>query len=389
MTAGRAQPGGRTRPTTMADMPERTARPTMIFHVPFVLNPEAKSASGIRPVAMRRAFEALGYDVLEVSGRHPERRAKIRELKRRIAGGMRVDFVYSEAATTPNGLGEPVTWQTSLSRDVAFLRFCRRHGIPVGLFYRDIYWLNDEYAERVGQPYTSILRWRYRADLRGYRTAVDTIFVPSMKMAAVMPFTDQRKCVALPPGAPIIETPEVEDPATMFYVGSLGHYYQVHEAVRAFESVDGAVFTLCTGAAHWESEKHEYEELLTSGATRIVHANGAGLEPYYATSALGCLFMAPIGYREFAAPMKLYEYLGHGRPIVATEGSLAADFVTASGIGWALPYTAEALRELLETLRRDPQAYHDVAATARRVRESHTWEARASQAVAALTGTSV
>ncbi|WP_435743819.1 glycosyltransferase [Microbacterium sp. PMB16] len=360
-------------------MPARADRPKMIFHVPFPLNPGATSASGIRPVMMRRAFEDLGYDVIEISGRHPQRRAQIREVKRRIASGLRVEFVYSEAATTPTGLGEPVTWQTSVTRDIAFLRFCRRHGVPVGLFYRDIYWRNDEYAQRVGQPYTSVLRWRYRADLRGYRTAVDRMYVPSMRMAEVMPYTDLAKCTALPPGAVIVETPAVEDPATMFYVGSLGHYYQLQEAVRAFEAVDGASFILCTNAAQWESEKSGYEHLLTGGATRVVHATGSELEPYYAVSALGCLFMAPIGYREFAAPLKLYEYLGHGRPIIATEGSLAAEFVVQNGIGWSVPYTAEALRDLLEELRRDPSIYREVAARAVAVRAEHTWKARAAQ----------
>lgn len=368
----------------MTDMRESIQRPTMIFHVPFPLNPEATSASGIRPVRMRRSFEELGYDVIEISGRHPERRARIAEAKKRIAAGVKVDFVYSEAATTPTGLGEPVTSATSVTRDVAFLRFCRRRGIPVGLFYRDIYWQNDEYAERVGQPYTALLRWRYRADLRGYRSAVDRVFVPSMRMAEVMPYTDLDKCIALPPASDIVDTPEVVDPGTMFYVGALGHYYQLHEAVRAFESIDSAVFTLCTSEALWEAEKHEYEPLLGSGATRVVHASGAALEPHYAASALGCLFMAPISYREFAAPMKLYEYVGHGRPIIATEGSLAAQFVAENGIGWVLPYSAESLRELIELLRREPERYRAVAERVRQVRTAHTWSARAAQAAAAL-----
>ncbi|WP_226532616.1 glycosyltransferase family protein [Microbacterium paraoxydans] len=361
-------------------------RPTMIFHVPFPLNPEATSASGIRPVMMRRAFEEAGYDVIEISGHHPQRRAKIREVKRRIAAGLAVDFVYSEAATTPTGLGEPVTWQTSLTRDIAFLRFCRRNGVPVGLFYRDIYWRDEEYAQRVGQPYTTLLRWRYRADLKGYRTAVDRLFVPSMRMAEVMPFTDPTRCTALPPGCVIVETSPVDDPATMFYVGSVGHYYQLQEAVRAFESVEGSSFILCTNAAQWETEKSSYEPLFSSGATKVVHATGSDLEPFYDVSALGCLFMAPIGYREFAAPLKLYEYLGHGRPIIATAGSLAADFVEQNGIGWALPYDGKALADLVEELRREPQSYREVAERASSIRHEHTWVARAAQVATELTG---
>lgn len=368
----------------MSRMPSADVSPAMIFHVPFRLNPDATSASGIRPMRMRRAFEALGYDVLEVSGRHRERRSQMRAIRKRILAGLPVKFVYSEASTAPTGLGEKVTPATSLTRDVKFLRFCRRSGIPVGLFYRDIYWRDQEYANRVGRVLAALMRWRYHADLRGYRNAVDRIFVPSMRMAREIPHIDPRKCAALPPASDIVDVPEAIDPATMFYVGALGHYYKLHEAVRAFESVDGAVFTLCTSAALWEKERGGYTDLMTSGSTRVVHASGKELEPLYADSALGCLFMAPIEYREFAAPMKLYEYLGHGRPIVATEGSLAAQFVEQNDVGWVLPYSAVALRDLVEHLRAHPSDYRVKAERARIVRNQHTWSARASQVASAL-----
>src|SRR5690554_1472058 len=90
-------------------------RPLMVFHVPFPLNPNATSASGIRPVSMRKAFERIGYEVLEVSGYHHERKAKMRAVKEAIRTGASIEFVYSEAATTPTGLGEKITRHTSLT----------------------------------------------------------------------------------------------------------------------------------------------------------------------------------------------------------------------------------------------------------------------------------
>src|SRR5690606_10218726 len=114
--------------------------PKIIFHTPFPLNPGATSASGIRPVKMRQAFEAAGYDVVEVTGYHPQRKRLMKEVKQRIAAGETFEFVYSEASTTPTGLGEKITVHTSLTRDIRFLRFLKQRGIPVGLFYRDVYW---------------------------------------------------------------------------------------------------------------------------------------------------------------------------------------------------------------------------------------------------------
>ncbi|WP_449277080.1 glycosyltransferase [Leucobacter sp. GX24907] len=361
-------------------------RPVMIFHVPFPLNPEATSASGIRPVKLRRAFESNGYEVLEVSGRHPERRARMRELKRRIRDGLQVDFVYSEASTTPTGLGEKITTATSLTRDIRFLRFCRRAGIPVGLFYRDIYWQFDEYAERVGQPYTSVLRWRYRADLRGYRTAVDKIYLPSMRMAEYLPEANQPQAAPLPPGSDSVDAPS-PDPATgisLFYVGGTGGYYRMQETVRGVEAARNGRLTICTREGEWQESAPLYAEVL-GDSTTVVHRSGAELEALYADAHLGVLLMEPLEYREFAAPMKLYEYLGHGKPIIATEGSLAGDFVETHGIGWALPYDADALQALLERLAADPQLLEDKVRRAREVRDEHTWEARARAVALELT----
>lgn len=358
--------------------------PRMIFHVPYPLDPAATAASGIRPVRMRRAFEEIGFEVIEVTGTAAQRRVAMREVKRRIRNGERFDLVYSEASTKPTAMTEAHSLPTHPFLDLNFLAFCRRRSIPVGVFYRDIYWNEPAYLERVHRVVATMTRSLYRWDLLRYRSAVTRIFVPSMTMAAVMPHTRVEQCVPLPPGSDTVQTPLPENRASMFYVGALGTYYRLHETVRAFAGTEGSQLTICTHASIWKNERGGYEPLPEGDRVRVVHASGAELEPFYAEAALGCLFMEPIAYREFAAPMKLYEYLGHGRPIVATEGSLAGEFVAENGIGWVLPYQADALAALLRRLQEDPEAYTAVRERTLRVRENHTWAARARQAATAL-----
>ena len=356
----------------------------MIYHVPFPLNPQATSASGIRPVKLRRAFEAIGYKVVEVSGYHPERKRLMHDVRARVRAGERFDFVYSEAATTPTGLGEKITRHTSLTRDIRFLRFLKNMRIPVGLFYRDVYWQFDEYAERVGQPYTTLLRARYRADLRGYETAATRIFLPSMKMAEFLPEANRAQAHPLPPGAEIADAAgEMAHPA-LLYVGGTGSYYRMQEAVAGVEASQRATLTICTRENEWADSKTLYADVL-GDHTNVVHRSGAGLDELYASTNLGALFMEPIGYRDFAAPLKLYEYLGHGKPVIATEGSLAADFVTENGFGWTIPYERGRLTELLDELSARPELLREKTERARQVRHEHTWEARARQAAKALT----
>jgi len=119
--------------------------------------------------------------------------------------------------------------------------------------------------------------------------------------------------------------------------------------------------------------------------TTVVHATGAALEQLYDQASIGSLFMEPIEYRQFAAPMKMYEYLGHGKPIIATEGTLVGDFVEEYGVGWSIPYRAEALAELLNLLEQDHGEYESRRERVELVREEHTWAARARRVVNELT----
>ncbi len=357
--------------------------PNMIFHVPFVLDPAAKSASGIRPMSMRRAFESIGFNVLEVSGHHADRRKQMLELRSQIRDGMKIEFVYSEASTAPTGLREPVTFATSLTRDITFLKWCRRRGIPVGLFYRDIYWQFDGFASQSSKMMVAFLRWRYRSDLRGYRAAVDKLYLPSRQMAEYLPFANRAQASALPPGSPSVESGAPKGELSLLYVGGLGKYYRLHETVRGVAMAKQARLTICTRANEWSTEQSSYAGLV-DGSTAVVHQFGPELERLYDDAHIGVLLMEPIKYREFAAPMKLYEYLGRGKPIIATRGSLAAEIVEENQIGWTIPYEAEALRELLDHLFLHPGELESAQRNARSVRTEHTWAARAAQVAAEL-----
>lgn len=372
-------------------------RPVMIFHVAYRLDPEAKSASGIRPLKMRRAFEAIGYRVIEISGRHPERREQIERVREQIRGGLRVDFVYSENATAPTGLGEPVTPATSLTRDIRFLRFCRRSGIPVGLFYRDIYWNFPIYTEVLRWPMYSILRALHRRDLRGYRRAGIDVYLPSMEMAEWVPIIDPARFRELPPGCEIRDPAplggaagaDAERPALrLIYVGGLGDTYRLHESVRAIAGREGVELTICTREAEWQQREPEYRELMAPNI-RVVHRSGEGLRELYDQANASLLAVEPIVYWTFAVPVKLFEYLGNGKPVLASDGSFSGRFVQDQGVGWTVPYGSEEFGELLDRLVADPAELQRVTERAREVRHEHTWEARARRVAADLAGVSL
>lgn len=357
----------------------------MIFHTPYPLDRSGRSASAIRPVRMREAFEQIGYEVIEITGTSSERRTAIADVARRIRGGLEVAFLYSESATMPTALTDPHHLPVHPLLDLSFLRFCRRRGIPTGLFYRDIYWQFPDYAAGLRPWVTFGMRSFYRWDLRRYRAALDRLFLPSLRMAAHVPEALRARSAALPPASDIVDTAEPPAaPLTLLFVGGLGTYYRLHECLRGVAAAD-AHLIVCTPQSQWEVVSAEYVDLL-DGTVEVVHRSGAGLEELYDRAQFGSLFLEPIAYREFAAPMKMYEYLGHGKPIISAEGSLVADFVRENGVGWVVPYEADALAALLGRLAADPAEVERVRDRVREVREEHTWRARAAQVAAELVG---
>ncbi|WP_217584408.1 glycosyltransferase [Microbacterium sp. GbtcB4] len=359
---------------------------SMIFHVPYPLNPDATSASGIRPVRMKRAFEALGFEVLLVSGRSRERRRRMSEVKRRIRAGERPAFVYSESSTMPSALTDPHHLPIRPFMDERFLRWCRRHGMKVGLYYRDVYWRFPEYVENVGRLLSAATKTLYRADLRGYRSAVDVLYLQSVRMADHLPVANRGQVRTLPPGAERVEVGSPgSGPLSLLYVGGMGDaYYRMHEAFRGVGLASDARLVVCTRESEWRDVEAGYAAV-KGPESQVVHRSGKQLDELYADAHLGVLFMEPVAYRDFVLPFKLFEYVGRGKPVVATEGTLVGDFVTEQGIGWAVPYRAEALAELLDRLNADPEQLRAMQERVRELRDSHSWEARARQVADDLT----
>lgn len=363
-------------------MSDRT-RPVMIYHTPYPLDRSGRAASAIRPARMRDAFEEIGYEVIEITGRAAERRRLIRAAKERIRSGARIDFVYSESSTMPTALTEPNHLPVRPLQDLGFLRFCRRRGVPTGLFYRDIYWQFPEYAAGLPAPVAFGTRSFYRWDLRRYRAALDRVFLPSLRMAEYLPVALRSRASALPPASDVVDSPTSSGPQTLLFVGGVGAYYRLHECVRGVGEAQEAALILCTREDQWQGVRAEYEEVL-GDRIEVVHRSGAELEELYARTDFGSLFLEPITYREFAAPLKMFEYLGHGKPIISAEGSLASEFVRENGIGWVIPYESRALADLLDRLSADPSEVAGVRARVAEVRREHTWAARARQVVREL-----
>lgn len=354
-------------------------KPSMVFHTPIPLVRNGESASRIRPVRMLEAFLEEGYEVLEVSGSAKDRRRQMRKVKAAIKRGRKPEFVYSELASMPLALSGSVKQGLHPFLDLAFFRYCKARGIPVGAFYRDIYWKFED--TKPTTLYLRIANVFYRFDEYAFPSALSVMFLPSLQMGEYIDFPKQRMA-ALPPGAEIVEQQRSNE-VKLLYVGSLGGFYRLHQLVEAVSRVPEVTLTLCVPAGQWLAHREEYPGADAANIT-VVHESGEGLAGLYTAASVGVLCVEPIEYRTFAAPFKLYEYLGQGLPVLASSGTHAGSVIAEAGAGWEVDYSEESIVCVLRQLVKDPEIVGARRDRAEAVRAENTWSARARQAASAL-----
>ena len=71
--------------------------------------------------------------------------------------------------------------------DAAFFRHCQRSGVPVGVFYRDVYWRFPRFREGINPILEAGLQVAYRSELMAFDKAGLHLFLPSRPWPATSP----------------------------------------------------------------------------------------------------------------------------------------------------------------------------------------------------------
>lgn len=362
---------------------------SIIFHHPQPIIADGTSGSSIRPYEMLRAFEKLGYDVEVVVGYGAERKRAIRRIERDVRAGRHFAFMYSESSTMPTALTEPHHMPAYPLMDMRFFRWIAYQDIPIGLFYRDIYWRFPFYKNGVPSRLkrTGAIMF-YRYDWSNYCKFVDHLFVPSLRMSKVLPTSwPSGRVSALPPGCTIMETPQqrkhssvsIGDTGTLlklFYVGGVTPpLYDVKPMIDAVKVVDGVELTLCCREPEWHEARDHYG-CLDDSNIRVVHHHGEQISAHYFDSDIAIMFREAHPYLEFAVPVKLFEAVGYGMPIIVPAYTEMARIVSNEDMGWVVE-DAQELERLLMYVSSHPEEIAMKRENVLRNQGKHTWLARA------------
>ena len=344
------------------------------------INSSHPSGSQIRPVKMLEAFKSLGCEVDVVMGTGKDRRQQIKQIKQKIKEGKRYDFVYSESSTYPTmfAYGVKDAFMYPLL-DFSFFSFCKKNSIPIGLFYRDIYW---KFPKMINKPFIKklFLNIMHRFDLLVYQKYIDVLYLPSKKMGEYLNFNFEP-IKLLPPGAVddyFAEPMKTNNNLNIFYVGGIGGHYKMHKLLKVVGDFPNVSLTICCREKDWQLNGDSYNQLLKSNLN-VVHVNGNDLIPFYEKADLVSLFWENSEYMDFAMPVKLFEYLAHKKPIIATAGTEAGNFVKDNGAGWVIPYDENALKELLNQIKENPEILIEKINNIYNILPMNTWKSRALQ----------
>ncbi len=302
---------------------------------------------------------------------------------RKSDAGRSFDFVYSESSSLPTSLTDPSKLPKHPLMDLSLLALCRGRGLPVGLFYRDVYWRFSDAGQYRSAMRRRILSAFYRADLLAYGRCVSLLYLPSLPMAKHIPHVAGMPIAALPPGATLptqiaATSPPRVGPLRSLYVGGLGELYDLSLFMNIIADFgELAAFTICTRENDWAQMRDGYGPLPPN--IQVVHRSGAGLTQLYDEADVCVFFPRPTPYSDFAVSIKIFEYVGKLKPVLAVRNTHIGNLVVKAGIGWVADFDPTALKKLLQTILDDRRQVTQFADRLFKVRAENTWRARAEQ----------
>ena len=339
---------------------------SIIFHAPYTFG-SLQSGSTVRPYKMYNAFLDLGYDVDLVSGGIKERRTAFAKVRR---GNKAYAFCYSE----------PSTYPVHPFLDYSIYLYLRQRRIPIGIYYRDAYWRFADYFNKKGLKRLELLL-RYRNDLWLYKHVASALFFPTSSLADL--FRVRVPKVILPPGGEdeFSKRKILTEPITGIYVGGITHRYGIDLLLKAFQLLNQHrpfLLELICRKDELALLPRGTRSLLEASWVNIYHTSGDKLAELYEQSHFGVIPIYRDSYNDLAMPVKLFEYLSYGLPVIATNCNEMSRFIRENRCGLVCEDTPESLAESIRALITDPALYDRLSKGAvQAIANGNTWNDRA------------
>ncbi len=214
------------------------------------------------------------------------------------------------------------------------------------------------------------------ARLSGIVTATDTIADRfrgrGVAVTAVKNFPRLKDLPAPDPGKGTID----ERPFQLCYLGGISRNRGIVELLRAMERLDGVHLALA-GPFQPAELQHELEDM--KGWERVTYhgvLDRQGVVEVLENSRIGVVTLHPVpNYRE-ALPVKMFEYMGAGLPVLASDFPSWKGIVENENCGVCVdPLDPDAIADAVKALMIDPERARQMGSNGRKaVERTYNWE---------------
>lgn len=282
-----------------------------LLYITFIDFGNMDSGSGVRPVMMYKAFESLGVEIklLECQqNKRKERKQKVQKIMKWLDTNT-PDFCYVEPATGPF-----FNWI-----DLTLLKKLHKKGVPVGYYYRDVFWKFPKHWGEDGIR-KLVLTVMHKRDLLYFERYCDVMYFSGSGGEKALGCNGFKKVEYLPPGGNDSPIENLNfDANTLIYIGGTSTAYgglKLIEAVKKCNDKGNSIKLIFVTPPDNEldSRYDKYNWL------EIVHTfDRTEIENLYKKATFAVIPFKKEPYMDIAIPIKLYEYIGFGMPIIATN----------------------------------------------------------------------
>lgn len=352
----------------------------IIFYQPIEKSEALHSQSGtsIRPKELKKAFKNNGIRIIDINGNTKKRSLLVNKAQKE-----KVDYTYVESANIPMILSNKEHWKISVADLKNFYQLSK--DMKLGLFYRDAHWRYKNYIKSVGLVKGIILKILYYTEFFFITKIFDYIFIPSEAFKNLLPsYSGKAEYIPLPPAASKDcknRFKAFDNEFRIIYSGNIsnGGTYDLTEVFDILIECKDVQWELeiNTPNESWENY-HGSKKLENLSNIIISHHTYDDMvhSEFDAKYNLAIIHTSlPKNIEKMAMPIKTFQYIGMGIPIICSGESAYADFIVENDIGWKLD-SWEDLPKLLRELSNDNRDISVKHNNMLKIKEMNTWEAR-------------
>lgn len=349
-----------------------------ILYITFSKQGKMDSGSSLRPLRMQEAFTELADEIIVLSGdqssnrkQNQERLRNISQVRERIKN-THIDLCYIESDTYP----------ILLRQDIALIKDIIKRNIPIAYFYRDCYrhpafsYLvkRKGFMNRLKDVYLDIMQ--FRTDRLVGEMSI--VYFPSELMSQLFKY---KNAGVLPPAIKEYHDYVHENSKTAIYVGAVSDLYGFDVLLESYKILnqlgDYKLILVCR-KAEYASRKCELDGL---SWLEVHHVSGDALTPLYQRASIG-LLPRKGEYNEFAVPVKLYEYLANGLPVISTHAHEMTKILSDNRVGLSTECNAQSYAEGIKYVFDNPRVLKEMQESIGTfISNGNTWKDRAKKVI--------